>query len=70
MVFIQLIGERAEHTGISISTKVGAPLDKGGVGRVSRGNWVETNGGEDGGVGDGRGGCDGTVGDVVVDGCN
>lgn len=55
-------------TSIGVAGEVASPLNKGGSLKLAAGDWVETNGGEDAGVGQLGLRRDDRVGDVVVDG--
>lgn len=55
-------------TGVSVAGEVAGVLDVGGALEVTASDGVAADGGDDGGVGEGRLGGDDGVGDVVVDG--
>ena len=55
-------------TSVSVAGEVAGVLDVGGALEVTAGDGVAADGGDDGGVGQGRLGGDDGVGDVVVDG--
>jgi hypothetical protein len=62
------IGSDYELTSIGIAREVASVLDEGGTLKVTAGDGVAADGGDDGGVGQGGLGADDGVGDVVVDG--